>query len=171
MDSEIWIWHHIHPATCSFWSVMIFLSPGNWGCICTACKAQAASRLLLPRQRFQAFHRWVDKTPEKSFDLMQNICQAQIINILWLLFTGGDSASIADLLCAATLDQTKEAGCLQQRIHNQQYQEITNIQVQTMQQTLSIWRGCGRRFLQKSMTRFFFPLSISTYFEGHVRVS
>ena len=24
--------------------------------------------------------------------------------------TGGDSASIADLLCAATLDQTKEAG-------------------------------------------------------------
>ena len=52
----------------------------------------------------------MDETPEKSFDLMQNICQAQIINILWLLFTGGDSASIADLLCAATLDQTKEAG-------------------------------------------------------------
>ena len=27
-----------------------------------------------------------------------------------LLLTGGDCASIADLLCAATLDQTKEAG-------------------------------------------------------------
>ena len=27
-----------------------------------------------------------------------------------ITLTGGDSASIADLLCAATLDQTKEAG-------------------------------------------------------------
>ena len=39
------------------------------------------------------------------------------------IFTGGDSASIADLLCAATLDQTKEAGGPQQII-----QIITNIQ-------------------------------------------
>merc|ERR1712080_607300 len=37
-------------------------------------------------------------------------------------FVGGDRASIADLLCAATLDQTKEA-------------------VQTMQQTRTTWRG------------------------------
>ena len=27
-----------------------------------------------------------------------------------MMFVGGDRASIADLLCAATLDQTKEAG-------------------------------------------------------------
>ena len=41
------------------------------------------------------------------------------------IFTGGDSASIADLLCAATLDQTKEAGT---QTSAKNIQMITNIQ-------------------------------------------
>ena len=67
------------------------------------------------------------------------------------MLTGGDHASIADLLCAATLDQTKEAGMrLSAKIWDKIFilyvpanylDQIFMLQVLTMQQILTTWRG------------------------------